>query len=191
MLAFLWRRQGVALGHGIDWSGVPIVSAVPNSMIQIGKRCVISSRSTRTALGVNHPVVLRTLRPGAVLQIGEEVRMSGATICAATRVIIGSRCMIGANVTIVDTDFHSMDAAIRSSPQDGQLAKTRSVEIGDDVFIGGGSYILKGVTIGHRAVIGAASVVTRNVAPGAMVAGNPAREIKSLSVNTNHFSPAD
>ena len=109
--------------------------------------------------------------------------MSGTTICAAERVVVGDRCVIGANVTIVDTDFHSLDPTIRSSPDDARMAKVKPVIIGNDVFIGGGSYILKGVTVGDGAVIGAASVVTRDVTAGAIVAGNPARPV-ARSVGT-------
>jgi acetyltransferase-like isoleucine patch superfamily enzyme len=177
LLAFFWRRRGVILGRGIVWCGAPIVSLAPQSTIQIGERCAMCSRSSQTALGVNHPIVLRTLQPGAELRIGDSARMSGTTICAAERVVVGDRCVIGANVTIVDTDFHSLDAAIRSKPEDGQSARTKAVEIGNDVFIGGGSFILKGVKIGDRAVVGTASVVTREVPADAIVAGNPAREI--------------
>jgi acetyltransferase-like isoleucine patch superfamily enzyme len=177
VLAFFWRRQGAILRRGIAWSGAPILSLSPQSTIQIGERCAMCSRSTRTALGVNHPIVLRTLQPGAELRVGDGVRMSGTTICAAERVVVGDRCVIGANVTIVDTDFHSLDAAIRSTPGDFASARTKPVEIGSDVFVGGGSYILKGVRIGDRAVIGAASVVTQDVPADAVVAGNPARVI--------------
>lgn len=182
LLAFFWRRRGMVLGRGIAWYGAPIVSLSPQSTIQIGDDCVICSRSGQTALGVNHPVVLRTLHPGAKLIIGNRVGMSGTTICAAERVVVGDRCLIGANVTIVDTDFHSLDPAIRSTPKDARAAKSRAVEIGHDVFIGGGSYILKGVRIGDRAVVGAASVVTHDVPAGTIVAGNPAREVARLDV---------
>ena len=72
---------------------------------------------------MNHPVVLRTLRPGAETIIGKGVGMSGTSICAAVRVVIGDRCRIGVNVTIVDTDFHSLDPIIRASPEDGRAAK--------------------------------------------------------------------
>ena len=180
LLAFCWRRQGVILGRGIAWHRAPIISLSPRSTIQIGDRCTMCSRSGQTALGVNHPVVLRTLGPQAELRIGNQVGLSGTTIFAAEGVAIGDRCMIGANVTIADTDFHSLDPSVRMTAEDARAAKVGAVEIGCDVFIGGGTYILKGVRIGDRAVIGAASVVTHDVPADTIVAGNPVREIGRL-----------
>lgn len=177
VLQELWRRQGVSLGTGILWLGKPILSLCKGSYMQIGASGLFCSRSSQTALGVNHPIILRTLQPGAKLLIGSEARMSGTTICAAEQVIIGDRCVIGANVTIADTDFHALDPGVRSSDADAVLAVHKPVEIGDDVFIGGGSIVLKGVRIGAGAVVGAGSVVTKAVPELTIVAGNPARPI--------------
>ena len=185
------RRQGIMTGTGSIWYGKPIISRWDRSTLRIGKDCRICSRSHDTALGINHAVVLRTLAPDAEIRIGDGVRMSGTTICAKKSVIIGDRCVIGANVTIVDTDFHSLDPATRSSPQDGLTANVLPVVIGNDVFIGGGSFILKGVKLGDGTVIGAGSVVTKTFPPVSIVAGNPARQVATLDstsrVSTPHF----
>jgi len=176
----LLRRQGIVAGAGITWYGKPILARWDGSSLSIGDDCRICSRTLDTALGINHAVVLRTLAPGAEIRIGSGVRMSGTTICAKKSVIIGDRCVIGANVTIVDTNFHSLDPLVRSSPQDALDAQTAPVVIGKDVFIGMGSYILKGVTIGDGAVIGAGSVVTKTFLPRSIVAGNPARQVGDI-----------
>jgi carbonic anhydrase/acetyltransferase-like protein (isoleucine patch superfamily) len=176
----MWRCQGVNLEDDIIWLGKPVLSLAKGSSMRIGANCVFCSRSSQTALGVNHPMVLRTLLPHAQLHIGAGARMSGTTICAAEQVIIGNRCVIGSNVTIADTDFHSLDPDTRSSDDDAGFAVHKPVEIGDDVFIGGGSIILKGVRIGAGAVIGAGSVVTGAVPEMTIVAGNPARPIGSV-----------
>jgi acetyltransferase-like isoleucine patch superfamily enzyme len=173
----VWKSQGMILGNRIVWLGKPVMTTVKGASISIGDESVICSRTTQTALGVNHPVIIRALKPGAVLSIGSKVRMSGVTICAATRVAIGDRCVIGANATIVDTDFHSMDPLVRSSPNDAADAASKPVIIGNDVFIGGSSIILKGVTVGNGAVIGSNSVLTKNVPAGTIVAGNPAKPV--------------
>lgn len=177
---FRWRRQGVKIGHDTVWLGIPILIPAPGSVMEIGDRCLICSRSSQTALGVSHRVVLRTLRPNAQLRIGAGVRMSGTTICAAERVTIGDRCVIGADAIIADTDFHSLDPSVRSSISDANRAACSPVVIESDVFIGGRSIILKGVQIGQGAVIGAGSVVTANVSAGTVVAGNPARTVGAV-----------
>jgi len=177
VLQALWRRRGVNVGKNVVLLGKPILTMAPGSTIEIGDRCVICSRSAHTALGVNHPVVMRTLHGAAELIIGSEVRMSGTSICAAKKVIIGNRCVIGTNVTIVDTDFHAFDPVLRSSADDSLYVLHKTVEIEEDVFIGEGSIILKGVRIGHGAIIGAGSVVRRNVPAMNIVAGNPARPL--------------
>ncbi len=171
------KRQGISLGKNISWLGRPIITQAKNSSISIGEGTVLCSRSAQTALGVNHPVIIRTIKPQAILKIGSMVRMSGTTICSALRVEIGDRCVIGANAMILDTDFHAIDPAIRSSSDDLLNAIAKPVFIGNDVFIGGSSMILKGVTIGNGAVIGAGSVVIKDVLPGTIAAGNPAKPI--------------
>lgn len=181
IVASVWRSRGIAIGHGISWHGLPIISMEIDSSISIGDHCTICSQSKQTALGVSHQVIIRTLFKGAKIRIGSNVRMSGTTICAAESVIIGDRCVIGSNVIITDTDFHSLDPLLRSSPDDARNAIRRPVLIGNDIFIGGGSVILKGVHIGNEAVIGAGSVVTKDVPPKTIVAGNPAVSIRKIN----------
>ena len=94
------RAQGVELGVGVRFYGIPIVGRVKDSRIRIGDRVVLCSDSRFTALGVNHPVVLRTLCPDAEIIIGNDCGISGGSICAAIRVELGNECLLGANVTI-------------------------------------------------------------------------------------------
>jgi maltose O-acetyltransferase len=74
------------------------------------------------------------------------------------------------------TPLHPMDAALRRRQEFG-----RPVEIGADVWEGGGALILPGVRIGSGAVIGAGSVVTRHVPEGVLAAGNPCRVIRAIT----------
>jgi maltose O-acetyltransferase len=91
-------------------------------------------------------------------------------ILDVVEISIGDRTQIGPAVQIYAAD-HPRDAETRRVG----LEFGRPVRIGSDVWIGGGAILLPGVTIGDGAMIGAASVVTRDVAPGVTVAGNPAR----------------
>lgn len=180
LVPYIVRRKGIIVGENISFSGLPLVSMVPGSTIEIGNGSSLCSISSATALGVNHPVVLRTLRPGAAIKIGNGVRMSGTTICAAIKVSIGDNTTIGANATIVDTDFHSLIPEQRKSSGDAEFALSAAVKIGPDVFIGAGSYVLKGVEIGRGSVVGAGAVVARSVPSYTIVAGNPAKPVDSV-----------
>jgi acetyltransferase-like isoleucine patch superfamily enzyme len=159
---------------------MPIVSIAKGAKIEIGENCVICSDPKLTDLGVNHPVVMRTLRPGASIIIGKDTGISGGSICAAVQVKIGNECLIGANVVITDTDFHPIDPTGRRYNTNPQEIAAELVEIENNVFIGTGAIILKGVRIGKNSVIGAGSVVAKSVPPDSIVAGNPARLLRKI-----------
>ena len=92
---------------------------------------------------------------------------------------IGKHCLLSGGVSVSDYDGHPTDAVLRrTSP-----APRESIEpvvIGDDVWIGAAARILKGVTIGDRSIVGAGAIVTKDVPPDVVVAGNPARVVKWL-----------
>ena len=174
------RRSGVQMGKGIVLWGCPIVSRAAGSTIQIGDRVVLCSRSPMTALGVSHPVILRTMSQGARIVIGNDVGMSGGTICAAQSVTIGEGALLGANVTIADTDFHpTASTARRYSRKDVAIAP---IQIEENVFVGTGCFVLKGVTIGANSIIGAGSVVTKSIPANVIAAGNPCRPVKHIDL---------
>nr|WP_315143959.1 acyltransferase [uncultured Flavobacterium sp.] len=176
-----WKTRHIYTGFNINWFGFPTITNLKGADIVIGDNCLICSRSEQTALGVSHKTIIRTLREKAIIQIGSNVRMSGTSICAMSSVIIGNRCVIGADVIIADTDFHSLDPILRSSQQDSFNAVSRPISIGDDCFIGGRSIILKGVQLGDQVIVGAGSVVTKSFGRGSIIAGNPATLIKIIN----------
>jgi acetyltransferase-like isoleucine patch superfamily enzyme len=170
---------GVAWGQGWRLYGLPIIQKHRRSTLVIGARLELRSTWRSNPLGPNRPVILSTRRPGAALVIGEDFGMTGGSIVAEERITIGNRVTVGANTIIADTDFHPLDALARQQiPLDGATAPIR---IEDDVFIGMQSLILKGVTIGAGSIIGAGSVVTRDIPPGVIAAGNPAQVIRALN----------
>ena len=174
----LLRANGVVYGSNCRWLGAPMVQKVRGSTIAIGHRVTFRSWPVSNPLVPNHAVVLATRKPGAIIQIGDDCGFTGTTLVAAERIQIGCRVQVGANSTIVDTDFHPLTAAERA--QDFLAGAHAPVVIEDDVFIGMNSLILKGVTIGRGSVVGAGSVVTKDVPPGVVVAGNPAQVVKQL-----------
>jgi acetyltransferase-like isoleucine patch superfamily enzyme len=162
--------------------GIPIIQKHRHSLMSFGSGLQLRSAVSSNPLGANHPVILCTWLMNAEIMIGKNFGMTGGNICAAQSVTIGNNVSIGANSSILDTDFHPIDALERRI--NPQKANTAPVHIEDDVFIGMNCLILKGVTIGQASVIGAGSVVTKSIPPNAIVAGNPAKIIKTgLSPN--------
>jgi acetyltransferase-like isoleucine patch superfamily enzyme len=114
--------------------------------------------------------------PGARILIGNGTYLNrGTEIVASMEIRIGRDCKVARDVIIMDTDQHAL-------PNQDLVARPISIE--DRVWIGARAIILKGVTIGHDAVIGAGSVVTRDVPAGAVVGGVPARILQDRSTRT-------
>lgn len=169
---------GVGWGESWKFYGLPIIQKHRDSIMTIGARMELRSNRRSNPLGPTHPVILSVRRPGAVLRIGDDFGMTGGSIVAEQEIIIGNRVTVGANTIIADTDFHPLNPVTRRQfPTDGATAP---IHIEDDVFIGMQVLVLKGVTIGAGSVIGAGSIVTRDIPPGVIAAGNPARVIRSL-----------
>jgi maltose O-acetyltransferase len=112
---------------------------------------------------------------GTNIELGERVYFNfNCVVLDVCRVRIGAFTLLGPGVQIL-TPLHPLDAELRRSREYG-----KPIDIGSDVWVGGGALILAGVTIGSRSVIGAGSVVTRDVPEGVLAAGNPCRVIREI-----------
>jgi acetyltransferase-like isoleucine patch superfamily enzyme len=183
----LWRyyaRMRRASVHpSVILNGRPLIRCVRGGTLEIGEGVKINTRVASNPVIGRQRTTLMVMAPGARMAIGSYVGMSGVCICAANCVEIGERTIIGADVLITDTDFHSPlpdggwsnDAVGTSSP----------VRIGKGCFIGARAIILKGVTIGDGAVVAAGALVTRDVPAEHLAIGNPAFA-KPLSANWLH-----
>jgi acetyltransferase-like isoleucine patch superfamily enzyme len=149
------------LGNNIKLLGVPIISIPKNAKVFFGKEILLISHSYFSEPGINHPVIIRLLRKEALLTIGNDVGISGGGICVQSEVIIGNNVMLGANTFITDTDFHPINPHNRRHSYDN--VKAKKVIIEDNVFIGMNSIVLKGVKIGANSVIGAGSIVSKDI----------------------------
>jgi acetyltransferase-like isoleucine patch superfamily enzyme len=108
------------------------------------------------------------------LEIGDGVFVNfGCSISAHTLVRIGNRCRIGQYAIILDCDYHERDGS------EGH-GHPRPISIGERVWMGARVTVLKGVSVGDGAVIGAGSVVTRDIPPGVLAAGVPACVVRAL-----------
>lgn len=171
----LFALNGIPWGEGWCFHGMPIIQKHRCSRMVFGSYLQLRSSARSNPLGANRPTILSTWRAGSVLEIGDRFAMTGGTICAAERITIGQDVTVGANTTIMDSDFHPLDPEQRRLHP--QQARTAPVVIQDRVFIGVQCLILKGITLGTGCVVGAGSVVTQDVPAGAIVAGNPAQPI--------------
>ena len=118
----------------------------------------------------------------AIIKIGKNtVINNNATIISDRAMIeIGENCLIGPNFFCCDSDFHCLEASIRRSGEH----KSLPVRIGNNVFIGEGVRILKGVNVGDNTVIGSGSIVINNLDKNSIYAGNPAKLIRKIVVDS-------
>lgn len=129
-----------------------------------------------------------SVEPTGRVVVGADATLVGAVFMCAGDITIGERVIVSYNVTIADCDFHPRDPderirdAIANAPEGDRSQRpplvSRPVVIEDDVWVGIGAIVLKGVTIGRGARVGAGAVVTSDVPAGAWVAGNPARRVE-------------
>ena len=177
---------GVRVEPGVTAHGPVGLLRWPGSGIRIGAGAsLISSWRRATAATLAAPVRLRTFGPGASIEIGPGCQLSGTAITArSTAIRLGRQVMFGPNCVVVDSDFHAHWPPEARATDPG-LDKDRPVCIGDYAWIGMNCLILKGVTIGEGAIVGAGSVVTRDVPPFCLAAGSPARVLRRLDAEAN------
>jgi acetyltransferase-like isoleucine patch superfamily enzyme len=137
--------------------------------VRVGEAVRINGTTTFSAAArAEHPL----LEIGDHSYVGYQV-----TIAIGTKVSIGRHVLIANRVFLCSDDGHPLDPqARRTEPGTGK----GTIEIGDDVWIGDGAIVLKDLRIGDGAVVAAGSVVTDDVPPYSVVAGNPARIVKEL-----------
>ena len=177
--------------HRAIWSQRKFRSLDISPSAKVGVLAARNPAGCSLAIGQNSIVAARLAfeRQGAVIHIGQRTYIGKSTLISANQINIGNDVLISWDVTIVDHSSHSIDFQQRRNDvlawgggmKDWSAVDIEHVAVGDKAWIGFGAVILKGVTIGEGAVVGAKSVVTRDVAPWTVVAGNPARTIRELT----------
>ena len=116
---------------------------------------------------------------GAKIIVGDGTNIGrNATISACKKIAIGKKCLLSYGVSIIDHDHNLYN--IEKSPLDSGITEGQEIIIENDCFIGAHSFILKGVHLGRHCVVGANSVVNKSFPDYSVVAGNPAKLIKTL-----------
>jgi acetyltransferase-like isoleucine patch superfamily enzyme len=163
------RLRGLLLKRRIDSGGhrllaaprVSVVNAGPSSRLELGR-------------GVSLREGVRLMFEGGgngAISIGDDVFVNARSeIRCEQSISIGAGTTISFDVVIMDTDFHHLD---------GSLGRVAPVVVGEHVWIGARAMVLKGVSIGAGAVVAAGALITRDVPAGALVAGVPAKVLKT------------
>lgn len=147
--------------------------------IIIGKSFCCRNKLSSNSVGVFQRCFFNLSVSGSRIVLGDNVGISGSTISAREEIIIGDNVLIGSGCLITDSDSHPIHWIDRENNNVGAV-KSSPIKIGDNVFIGARTIVLKGVTIGSGSVIGAGSVVTRDVPERVIAAGNPCEVIRSI-----------
>ncbi len=182
-----------------DFTGDWDYTTLPDN-IRIGEDCFLEARTSFARVrSVRDPALILgdrvhvhtwtafSIEPDGVIEIGDDSTLAGAVFWCAGKVTIAKRVVLSYNVVIADSDFHPRDPELRrldaiavsphGDPGQRPPSVVEPVAIEDDVVVGIGAIILKGVRIGAGASVCAGSVVTADVPAGSTVAGNPARVV--------------
>ncbi len=152
------------------------IRSAPRCAISVGRDCIINTR-----------IIFD--RPGASFDCGDRCYIGASLLVSAQQISLGDDVLISWGVTIVDHNSHAIDWSQRANDvlnwgkriKDWSNVRIAPVRINERAWVGFNAIILKGVTIGQGAVVAAGAVVTKDVPPYSVVAGNPARVIRTLS----------
>jgi acetyltransferase-like isoleucine patch superfamily enzyme len=177
----VFEARCASVGRGLRLEcGIPQVMG--NLEIHIGDDVTINGVNTFSTNNMRSRPVMKI---GSGCYIGHQVSIS-----VASSVIIGNHCLIADRVMISDNDGHPLDPVARRMGLPVPDEDVAPVVLEDDVWVGSRAVILKGVKVGTGSVVGAGAVVTRDVPPFVVVAGNPARVVKQLEFGGEAVSAA-
>ena len=164
--------KGIKIGKNNLFIGYTTFRKGKINLIKVGKNCVFRSLSKSNLIGINHSCIISSIGTStSKLFIGDNCGFSGTTISCFHEIKIGNFVRCGANTIITDSDWHENDP---------RTSGPKSIEICDNVWLGVNVTVLKGVKIGKNSIIGAGSVVTRDIPSNVIAGGNPCLVIKSI-----------
>ena len=167
----LFRSRCVRCGRGLSIEGRSLPLILGSPLIEVGDKVRLNSQIT---------IAAHKNAEDPRLVIGSDSGIGhGCRITIGEGVFIGERVHIAAGTFIAGYDGHPVDPAARRAGLPDEVPPP--IRIGNDVWIGSGAMIRKGISIGDEAVVAARSVVTRDVPPGALVGGIPAKILRSSS----------
>lgn len=183
-LKLKYKKQ-VTFGNNLRiLGGNPILKIPQNGKLVIGNNVFLNSDFKRSNTSLTTKVKLITGTNG-IIKIGNNCDINGTCFVAYKEIEIGDFCQFASSTIISDTDFHPVNPEFRLLQIKGEPFPLNSVskekmKIGNNVWIGWGVIVLKGVTIGDNSIIAAGAVVVSDVPSNSIAAGNPAKVIKHI-----------
>lgn len=171
--------NGVKVGKNVRIRGTVDIRQPDDGEIIIGDNVLINSAAWANPIGWSDKTRFELFDNGSIY-IGNNVGISNVAIASSAKVVIGNNVLLGAGVKIYGTDFHPANPEDRLATNQSELTRSKDVIIEDNVFIGAGTIILKGVHIGKACTIGAGSVITKDIPEREIWAGNPAKFIRRV-----------
>ncbi len=168
----------LAIGNGSKFSYNQVVATKEGCRVTIGSHSMVNGNITFEC-------------KDASVQIGSNTFIGSSNLICSKRITVCNDVLIAWGCTIVDHNSHAIQFSLRSNDvsewmagrKDWTHVERKEIMICDKTWIGFNSLILKGVTIGEGAIVGAGSVVTKDVPPWTIVGGNPARIIREIPEN--------
>lgn len=168
LAARYYLRRATSIGVNARIEGKPFI--LNQGQLVIGDHLLLRSTIATTELVVGE---------NGKMEIGDQVFINyGCSISANLLVQIGNHCSLGPHCILLDNDFHSVEVHKRN-----HIPASRPIVLEERVWLGARVILLKGVHIGRNSVIGAGSVVTHDVPPDCLAAGNPARIIRNIQAS--------
>lgn len=183
-LKYKWGNN-LMVGSELQILGqAPILKVPKNGKVIIGDSVVLNSDFINSNTSLTTRVKFVTGTNGTI-RIGNNCDLNGTCMVAYDEIEIGDNCQFASSSIISDTDFHPIDINARIAQMQGlsfshSLVSKKKIKIGNNVWIGWGAIILKGVHIGNNSIVAAGAVVVRDVPENVIVAGNPALIVKNI-----------
>jgi acetyltransferase-like isoleucine patch superfamily enzyme len=180
------RYKKVFFSENINILGkLPYFKIPKNGRVKFGNNVVLNSDFSNTNTALTFRCKFVTGYEGKIT-VGDNTMFNGVCVVSYKEVEIGKNCQIASSTIIADTNFHPVDPIEREKQVTGNKfsflsVKNAKIKIGNNVWIGWNSTILKGVTIGDNSIVAAGSVVTSGQYPdNCIIAGNPAKVVKNI-----------
>jgi acetyltransferase-like isoleucine patch superfamily enzyme len=184
LLKLKYGAQLITDGPVRIMGALPVLKLPGAGKVIIGNKVVLNSDDNHSNTSLTFRCTLVCGLNGQII-IGDNTMLNGVSVTAYDKVSIGKNCQIASCTLISDTDFHPIDPKIREREAMGykidySVVNKKAITIGDNVWIGWGSIILKGVNIGNNSIIAAGAVVVSDIPENVIAAGNPAKVVKAI-----------